>query len=54
MSLNLRNANTWYLIGQTYHMQGDIEKARMHIRQAIGLAPQEAKYRQALDALPKP
>ncbi|MFT5368102.1 MAG: tetratricopeptide (TPR) repeat protein [Candidatus Latescibacterota bacterium] len=54
MSLNLRNANTWYLIGQTYHMQGDIEKARMHIRQAIGLAPQEAKYRQALNALPKP
>lgn len=54
MSRNLRNAETWYLMGQAYYMQGDIEKAKMHIRQAMGLAPQEGRYRKTLEALTTP
>ncbi|MBT5831995.1 MAG: tetratricopeptide repeat protein [Candidatus Latescibacteria bacterium] len=54
MARNLRNAEAWYLIGQAYYMQGDIAKAKMHISQAMGLAPQEERYRKTFETLTKP
>jgi len=54
MALNMRDAETWFLIGRTNQLQGDLPEARMHFRQAMGLAPQVKKYLDAFESLPNP
>ena len=54
LALNFRNAEAWYLTGQAHYMKGNLEKAKMHIRQAMGLAPKEERYRTTFEKLTKP
>ena len=50
LSLDLKDADTWYLLGKTYQMQGNQENAQFYFRQAMGLAPHNKKYQEAFDA----
>ena len=50
-TLNLKYADTWYLLGKAYHMLGDIDKAQFYYHQAMGLRPAETRYQKAIDAL---
>lgn len=54
LSLDLKDADTWYLLGEAYRMQGDQEQAQFYFRQAMGLAPNMPKYRDAFQANQKP
>lgn len=54
LTFNLKDAETWYLMGRAYDLQKDPENAQFYLRQAMGLAPQEKKYRDAFEAYIKP
>ena len=54
LTFNLKDAETWYLLGQVYDMQKDPNNAQFYFRQAMGLAPQEKKYRDAFEKHTQP
>jgi tetratricopeptide (TPR) repeat protein len=51
---NLKDAETWYLMGQAYDMQKKTDNAQFYFHQAMGLAPQEKKYRNTFEEYIKP
>jgi len=54
LTYNLKDPETWYLMGQAYDQLKNPDNAQFYLRQAMGLAPHEKKYRDAFEAYTKP